>query len=255
MKYSGRTKCSIATCLNSDRRGRGGQAVLAAADDDGDRCLPEPRSGTPVALPTARGPPHGASGCATCVTRPTCSPTLAAVDDEVVVSLGSASVVSAVPGRLRIRVARGRSAAGELDRVERALDTIGEVTEVAVRPHARSVVAHFDPRDAAAVTDRLQALGIAPVTDAAGRWGDPAVVVRDAAGVVNGAVARRVPHGDLRTLVPLGLGLVSVRQALRGPDRLRDAPWYLLAWYASETFFRFHGEPEKQRPAKREKEN
>jgi hypothetical protein len=46
-----------------------------------------------------------------------------------------------------------------------------------------------------------------------------------------------------------------VRQALRGPERLGDAPWYLLAWYASETFFRFHHAPELQRPAKQQKEN
>ncbi len=54
--------------------------------------------------------------------------------------------------------------------------------------------------------------------------------------------------------MPLGLGLLSVRQALRGPDRLGDAPWYLLAWYASETFFKFHGAPETARPAKQEEE-
>ena len=174
-------------------------------------------------------------------------PTLLAVDDAV--------VVSTVPGRLRIRVARGPSAAGELAGVARALDALDEVTEVAVRLHAASVVAQFDPRDAASVTDRLEALGVTvPAAGHPGAAEDPAAVVRDAAGALNAAVARRVPNADLRTLVPLGLGLLSVRQALRGRDRLGDAPWYLLAWYASETFFKFHGVPETARPGKQQEE-
>ncbi len=180
----------------------------------------------------------------------------AIVDGRAVVSLETARVVSAAPGRLRIRVARGPSATGELARVERALDAIHEVTEVAVRVHAASVVAQFDPRDAATVTARLDALGLTVAKSESSHPAEnPATVAREAAGALNGALARRVPHGDLRTLVPLGLGLLSVRQALRGTDRLGDAPWYLLAWYASETFFKFYGAPATWRSGKQQEED
>lgn len=180
-------------------------------------------------------------------------PRLAIVDGRAVVSLDTARVVSAAPGRLRIRVARGSSASGELARVERALDAIDEVTEVAVRIYAASVVAQFDPRDLAAVTAGLDALGLrVPESGRSHSAEDPATVVREAASAVDGAMARRFSHGGLRTLVPLGLGLLSVRQALRGTDRLGEAPWYLLAWYASETFFRFYGAPATSRSGKQQ---
>lgn len=132
---------------------------------------------------------------------------------------------------------------------------MSELSEIAVRPHAASVVGRFEPGDDAAVTAKLQVLGIAEAEG--GRLAaeaDPAAVATSAARRVNSALARRVAHADLRTLVPLGLGLLSLRQALRGRDRLGDAPWYLLAWYSSETFFRFHGAPEAAQPAKRQEE-
>ncbi len=168
-------------------------------------------------------------------------------------SVSSARVVSALPGRLRIRVARGPSAAGDLESVQRALDAVDEVTEVLVRSHATSLVVHFEARNDAAVTARLQGLGIAPWAPPANHAGDPVALTRGAADALNGAVVRRTPH-DLRTLVPLGLGLLAARQAMRGPERLGDAPWYVLAWYASETFFKFNGQPQAP-PAQRDEDN
>jgi hypothetical protein len=58
---------------------------------------------------------------------------------------------------------------------------------------------------------------------------------------VNRAVAGQTGGIDLKVLVPFGLGLLSLRQAMAGRGRLTEAPWYLLAWYATETFLKFHG--------------
>ena len=57
----------------------------------------------------------------------------------------------------------------------------------------------------------------------------------------NELVARRTHGTDLRTLVPVGLGMLALRQFVRGEQRLSGAPWYVLAWYATETFWKFHG--------------
>ncbi len=129
------------------------------------------------------------------------------------------------------------------------------MTDVEARAQSASIVVCFDPRDAEAVATGLRETGI----DLTGPGvmppaGDPAEAIADAARGLNRAVARRVPAGDLRLLVPLGLGLLSVRQAMRGRDRLADAPWYLLAWYASETFFKFHGQPARRRHLSLERE-
>jgi hypothetical protein len=43
---------------------------------------------------------------------------------------------------------------------------------------------------------------------------------------------------DLRALLPLGVGLLALRQALRGRGRLDDAPWYVLGWYAFDSFWK-----------------
>lgn len=118
------------------------------------------------------------------------------------------------------------------------------VREVRLRASAASAVVEFEPDQTGTVLDGLSALGIgAPGASEAPAEADTAAVIRIAAQGIDRAVAGRAAGADLRLLVPLGLGLLSLRKALLGDDRLADAPWYLLAWYASETFFRFHGRP------------
>jgi hypothetical protein len=49
---------------------------------------------------------------------------------------------------------------------------------------------------------------------------------------------------DLRMLVPLGFGAIALRQLLvKGihPDAI---PWYVMAWYAFDTFYKFNQEQE-----------
>lgn len=46
---------------------------------------------------------------------------------------------------------------------------------------------------------------------------------------------------DLRFLIPLLLGLLSLRQILnKNSPRLRLAPWYMLAWYAFDSFMQLN---------------
>ena len=159
-------------------------------------------------------------------------------DDSAARGVG---VASAVPGRIRLRATdrRGR------DRLASLADELGtwpDVTAVHVRSQSSSLVVRFDPEHASAVADRLLELGVAvrpggpsPVSRS------PATAIEVAAGAANRAVGRRLDGTDLRVLVPLGLGLLAARRAMRGDQRLADAPWYVLAWYASETFWRFRG--------------
>jgi hypothetical protein len=164
------------------------------------------------------------------------------------VTLDGIEVVSVLPGRMRLR-ARRRPLGGEaLAALGRALEAVAGVGGVELRPHSSSAIVRFDAGHEAAVVDGLSALGVdAPVARAAAGEADAAAAIGEAVGAVNRAVAGRVAGGDLRLLVPLGLGLLSARQVLRGRDRVADAPWYVLAWYASETFWRFHGPPPSAR--------
>ena len=147
-------------------------------------------------------------------------------------------VMSAAPGRVRMR-AVGAEGRRSLAPVAEKLRASAEVTSVDVRERSASVVVRFDPVHASAVADRLLELGIdLRASGGSASAGGPAAPVVAAVASANRAVGRRLDGTDLRDLVPLGLGLMAARRALRSKERLRDAPWYVLAWYASETFWK-----------------
>jgi hypothetical protein len=156
------------------------------------------------------------------------------------VVVGGVRVMSVLPGRVRLRAvsAEGRR---RLADVAEKLRASSEVTSVDVRERSASVVVRFDPAHVSAMGDRLLDLGVdVRAGVGSGSSAGPAAAVAAAAAAANGAVGRRLKGTDLRALVPLGLGLMAARRALRGEERLADAPWYILAWYASETFWKFH---------------
>ena len=150
-----------------------------------------------------------------------------------------AEIADAIAGRIRLRVLRGPNSSAELTELAQKLEALPEIGDVEVRLHSASVVIHFDPGAMAAVEAQLLGMGIRAHRSARmGPRGDPATTIVDAASAIDRAVARRVPGVNLRLLVPLTLGLLSVRQFVRGDDRLTEAPWYLLAMYAADSFSR-----------------
>lgn len=148
-----------------------------------------------------------------------------------------ARVVSAVPGRMRLRAVDAHGSRGLASVVEE-LSACAEVMSVDLRARSTSLVVRFDPAHTGPVSERLRALGVDLHVDVAST---PSAGPAAAASSVNRAVQRRLGGPDLRVLVPLGLGLLAARRAMRGDERLADAPWYVLAWYASETLWKFHG--------------
>ena len=149
-------------------------------------------------------------------------------------------VASASPGRIRLRAHSpvGRDGLAE---VAEAAGAWPEVTAAQLRPWSLSLVIDFDPARTPEIGRRLDELGVGPAPAPSAAPADPARAIGRGVASANGAVARRLDGTDLRTLVPLGLGLLAARRAMRGDERLADAPWYVLAWYASETFLKFHG--------------
>jgi hypothetical protein len=156
-------------------------------------------------------------------------------------SASGVRIASAITGRIRLR-AVGASGRESLASVADAVGGLPGITVAQLRPQSGSLIVNYDPEHASAVTDGLRALGVNPViTEPSAAPGDPTVAVGNAAARANRAVGRRLDGWDLRSLVSLGLGLLAARSAMRRDDRLADAPWYVLAWYASETFMKAHG--------------
>lgn len=161
-----------------------------------------------------------------------------------------AIIASSIPGRVRLTIP-ARSANALAAMVE-ALESWPEVLEVQARPRTGSVIVRYETT--ATTSDALwAALDDAGVVrpgpeNAPAAGGEPtgsAQRIRAAASSANAAVERGTGGSDLRLLVPLALGMQSLRQAAQGHHRLRDAPWYVLAWYAFETFMKFHAPPAK----------
>ncbi len=155
--------------------------------------------------------------------------------------LAAARVVSATPGRLRLRLPEGVARPERLAAAAEALAALADVSVAVPRPRTGSLVVEFDTGAAQAVRAALRELGLA--TPSAPTDGDPeGVRVLGVLSRANDLVARRTKGPDLRTLVPVGLGMLALRQLVRGEQRLVNAPWYVLAWYASETFQKFHAQ-------------
>lgn len=157
--------------------------------------------------------------------------------------LETARIVSWVPGRLRLRLARGAGGRHRLVAAVEALSASAAVSTAAARWQTASLLVEYDAAEADAVRSLLEQLGLGRgrtrTTDVEQATDPSARVTRAVAGA-NEVVRRRAGGNDLRTLVPLGLGLLALRQFVRDDRRLADAPWYVLAWYASETFQKFH---------------
>ena len=159
--------------------------------------------------------------------------------DRNAIGFGAVRVASAVPGRVRLQVDPSRRAA--LADLAEELGTWPQVTGVELRERSASIVLRFAPEHLPAVSDGLVGLGVDLRRGSTAGSPSPPEVIAAAASAGNRAVGQRLAGTDLRTLVPLGLGLLAARRAMRGDDRLADAPWYVLAWYATETFWKFHG--------------
>lgn len=154
-------------------------------------------------------------------------------------SLATARIASSVPGRLRLRLPADAEGRNRLAAAAADLSGDRDLLAAHPRPTSTSLVVEYDPARVDDVWSRLRALG---VSESAGPLGsssavtDPATRVSAAASGINDQVLRRTHGHDLRSLIPIGYGMLAVRQLLRGKQRIGDAPWYVLAWYASETF-------------------
>ncbi len=154
----------------------------------------------------------------------------------------STKVISSTPGRLRLRVARSHRGSKEINRIVNALQNNPNVHQVRTNMQNGSItiVHHGNIGSLKNVVDSLKDLGII--------FGSVAMGKSEAASGVSNAVVdlnQRVEKltnnvVDLRFLFPLGLAILAARQlAVRGLQ-FEIIPWYVLAWYAFDSFLKLH---------------
>ena len=156
------------------------------------------------------------------------------------------AIVHASPGRVRIKVPREELNGEGLDRAERALQGLKGIHEVRRNAVTSSVLVRYEP-DSADIPTPLEAFQNAGVNivlendglAGAAEDGPERPNLGDSISAFFASADRRVAgftngRADLRTLVPVSLGALALRELLSG--RAMAAPWYVLAWWAFDSF-------------------
>ncbi|MDZ8227902.1 MAG: hypothetical protein RMY00_33740 [Nostoc sp. ChiVER01] len=155
----------------------------------------------------------------------------------------STKVISSTPGRLRLRVAHSHRQPEKMQSIANALSANSHITQVKTNFHHGSIVINHDGKDGSLknVLATLKDLGIIFVDVSEGNT-EAAAGVSSAIVDLNQRV-KQATHGafDLRILFPLGLASLSVRQLFKRGLQLEIIPWYVLAWYAFDSFIKLHG--------------
>ena len=160
----------------------------------------------------------------------------------------STKVVSSTPGRLRLRVAHSHRQPEKMQRIADVLSANSHVNQVKINVDHGSILINHDGEDGSLenLLTTLKDLGVifADITEGN---------TEAAAGVSSAVVdlnqrVKQSTHGafDLRILFPLGLATLSLRQLLNKGLQLEIIPWYVLAWYAFDSFIKLHGTSQKQ---------
>jgi hypothetical protein len=159
-------------------------------------------------------------------------------------------ILSSTPRRTRIRVSRKRRNPKEMARLAKALESVPEISGVETNLHTGSLIVHHKKE----------------LKDIRSTLADMGVIVMAATGVempaqsLTRAIAnldKHLGHAtkgllDFRLLVPLGLGALAVVQLVRRGFQIEGAPWYILAYFAVESFTRLNKTREKGRCAPEE---
>ncbi|MDZ8087297.1 MAG: hypothetical protein RMY16_17325 [Nostoc sp. DedQUE12b] len=160
----------------------------------------------------------------------------------------STKVVSSTPGRLRLRLAHSHRQPEKMQRIANALSENSHINQVKTNVHHGSIVINHDGKDGSLenVLATLKDLGIIFADVSEGNT-EAAAGVSSAVVDLNQRVKQSTDGAfDLRILFPLGLASLSLRQLLNKGLQLEVIPWYVLAWYAFDSFIKLHGTSHKQ---------
>jgi Heavy metal associated domain 2 len=162
-------------------------------------------------------------------------------------------VAHVVPGRIRVTLSR-EDLTPEFGReLSETLTALPGISGVRVAPLTGSVVIRYDraATDPATVLEAVRAAGLLSLDPLGGEFGGTA-----AEPVVPSLTARRlhdafhdvdvrlaeITNGrwDLRSVFPASLGVLALRRLLAAPGQLGAAPWYVLAWYAFDAYWKLN---------------
>ncbi len=151
-------------------------------------------------------------------------------------------IVSDTPGRLRLRVAQENREVEKIQHIANFLTAQPHVSHVKTNIHHGSILIHHDSQTGtlSEILATLKDIGIIFADITQGQT-EAAMGISNTVIDLNQRV-ERATNGtvDLRFLFPLGLGTLAVRQLIIKGLQLEVIPWYVLAWYAFDSFWKLN---------------
>jgi hypothetical protein len=153
-------------------------------------------------------------------------------------------IVSNTPGRLRFRVAREHRQPATLATIADTLKSFADqVHTVRATVSTGSITLYYsgDAVDFNETMAALQQFGMVVVDVPSGRSQASTQVTNTLARANQWLAFQTEGTMDLRVLVPLIFAFLALRQLTKSPG-LNTAPWYVLAWYAFDSFCKLNQE-------------
>ena len=158
-------------------------------------------------------------------------------------------IVSSTPKRTRIKVSRKRRNPEEMARLAEALQASSKVDEVKTNVYAGTLIVHHKEKALPDIRAQLKDLGVI-VMAATGVETSPQSLTDAVSDLMKqeGPIAGSLP--SLKLLVPMGFGVLAALQLARRGLEMGGAPWYLLAYFAVESYIKLNGPQDKPAPGK-----
>ncbi|MDJ0724058.1 MAG: hypothetical protein QNJ38_03000 [Prochloraceae cyanobacterium] len=159
-----------------------------------------------------------------------------------------AQIVSQTPGRLRLRIAKEYRQQQQIDLITQMLQERLQIDRLGTNLQTGSITILYckERLDFPQISTILAELGVIlpdRISEAKNNDGRS----RAAAEVIGSfsQLDRKVKLAtdeaiDLRFLVPLSFGVLALRQLLNKGLLIEAIPWYVLAWYAFDSFIKLH---------------
>ncbi|MEA5512446.1 HMA2 domain-containing protein, partial [Nodularia sp. UHCC 0506] len=152
----------------------------------------------------------------------------------------STKIVSNTPGRLRLKISPPHRHPREMQRITNVLKAQSQIIQVRTNVNSGSMIINYDGKNST-LENVLTTLLDLDVTFADITEGNSEAAEDVKRAVIN--LNKRFEQAtsgevDLRFIFPLGLSMLAVRQILVKGLQLEIIPWYVLAWYAFDSFMK-----------------
>ncbi len=153
-------------------------------------------------------------------------------------------ILSNTPGRIRLRISPPQRQQSVMNYIASTIkEFLPQIDELRINLRTGSITIYYrgDIDNFAEVINTLEDFGVILNDDVPLGKSQAAAAIANVFAYLNQRVGQTT-HGsvDLRLLFSLLLAVLALRQWLAKGPALKSAPWYVLAWYAFDSFLKLN---------------